>query len=234
MNQKRNVVYYLILSIAGAALLISLAWLSTPLTGDVQFLDKLLVGVVFISSCLFGISLAVRPNWTRRLIQRRSRGLVTEGIHTSTRKNKGHHPDCKGFRGHVIEKRDRTLCAGCSGLASGSVISILLMVMFIILPYRLSPTAGFVLVTIGLVLVAANYVETAILTRQPRVHQASNVILVIGFFLVVIGMFHLTGNAVYGIFGVVMSFLWLDTRIQISSWRNAEICRSCSEICKAY
>ncbi|MFQ5911196.1 MAG: hypothetical protein ACE5IJ_10850 [Thermoplasmata archaeon] len=232
MNQERNLAQYVILSAVGASLIIVISWLGASDAVSFDAADKLLVGGAFILSCMFGISIALRPGWVSRS-GRRNHGAITRG-QTGKGKRRGHHPDCGGFEAHVIDTKSRSLCAGCTGLAVGSIISILLVTVCISLPARIPPTFLYVLVSLGMFLIAVNFAETVIPVRNAVLHLVSNVFLVISFFFIVIGVFLLTGNAVYGILGIVMSFLWLETRIRLSNWRHAEVCGECSETCKAY
>ena len=153
---------------------------------------------------------------------------------TKLRRRQGHHPDCERFESHTIKIKDKVLCAGCTGLALGSIVSIFLMGVYILLPNEIPPTILHISIMPGMFLIALNYIETVIPTRKTLLHLISNIFLVIGFFFVVIGIFQSAGSVIYGIFGILMSFLWLDTRIRLSSWRHARICEDCGETCKVY
>jgi hypothetical protein len=151
-----------------------------------------------------------------------------------TRKRQGHHPDCDKFKSHVIKTKNKVICAGCSGLALGSIISIFLTSAYIVLPNKILPTILHIFIILGLVIIILNYIEIVIPIRNAHFHMIFNVFFVISFFLIIIGIFELTGSMIYGIFGVIISFLWLDTRILLSKWRHSEICKNCSETCKVY
>lgn len=91
-----------------------------------------------------------------------------------------------------------------------------------------------VLIMLGMVLIALNYIEIVIPARKAHLHLIFNVLLVISFFFIITGIFHLTGSVIYGLFGILISFLWLDTRIQLSNWHHFEVCKNCSETCKVF
>lgn len=217
----------------GAVLIIVVLRFNPPDEGTIGFFDRLLVGGAFILCCLFGLSLALRPNWVRR-IRRHNRDNAHVPESQTIKNRKGHHPDCRGFKGHTLDFNNDTLCAGCFGLALGSMISILFTILYIGLFFEISNSVLYIFVTIGLIFIALNYIEIAIPKRKAIAHVMGNMFLVIGFFLVIIGVYQLTGSSAYGILAVIFSFLWLDTRIQLSSWRHAEICENCGEGCKAY
>lgn len=218
----------------GAALIIMVHRLSPSDMNTVHVFDKIVVGGAFILSCVFGISLAVKPNWVKGFTERESHDVKKQQPLTKTRKRKGHHPDCGQFGSHTIKIKDEILCAGCTGLALGSIVSILLMGVYILLPNEIPPTILHILIMLGMVLIALNYIETVIPIRNTLLHLILNLFLVIGFFFVVISIFQSAGSIIYGIFGVLMSFLWLDTRIRLSGWQHAKVCKDCSEICKVY
>ncbi len=234
MNQKKSAIYYVILSTIGAMLLIVIPLFSASNINAIHIFDKLIVGGAFISSCILGISFAIKPNWIGRFIKRGRHDENEQQSHMKTRKRQGHHPDCEKFKSHVIKTKNKVICASCSGLAVGSLISIFLMATYIFIPSEIPLTILYIFIILGLIIIILNYIEIVIPTRNARIHVIFNALLVISFFLIIIGIFELTGSIIYGIFGVIISFLWLDTRILLSKWRHSEICKSCSETCKVY
>ena len=130
---------------------------------------------------------------------------------------------------------DKVLCAGCLGLASGSIVSIILTIAYIaIMPNETIQGVFQGFIVMGIALIALNFIEIAVPQRNAHMHVVFNGLLVAGFFLVVIGTYELTGRIAYGILAIILSFLWLDTRIHLSNWRHSVICRDCSEMCKVY
>lgn len=234
MSTKNNVKSYVLLSIMGAVLILLILLMNTSDPPTIHKFNKLFIGGIFISSSLFGLSLALRPNWIRRIMKRSSRNLNHRIHQMKTRKRQGHHPDCKHFKSHTITLNYRTLCAGCTGLALGSTLSIFLTLIYLIFFDELPQNIIFLFTVIGMLLIAIAYVEIPLPKRRPSVHMMSNIILVLGFLFVIVGVFQVTGNIMYGIFAVAISVLWLDTRIQLSNWRHTLICKYCNNSCKAY
>ena len=185
---------------------------------------KLVVGGAFIISCMLGIYAAVKPDWYPK---------GGDGQQSQI-KMIGHHPDCEEFNNHVIKIKNTILCPGCYGLAFGSVISILLMSCYIVFPIEIQQIHLYVLVILGMFLIVLNYVEITIPARIAYFHLISNIFLVISFFLIILGILHLTGNMIYGLLAVLISYLWLDTRVQLSVWRHSQVCQNCNESCKVY
>jgi hypothetical protein len=235
LNEKNPIIYYLFLSAVGASLIslvMILSLLSSPNTKTIHMSDKLAIGIPFIVSCLFGISIAIKPNLTGS--SSKQGGHDGQCPQTIMIRHEGHHPECEQFMGHTIKMENKILCAGCSGLAMGSVISIALMSAYILFFKEIQQDILPFLVIFGMVLIALNYIEIVIPGRKAYFHMISNCFLVISFFFIITGIFHLTGSVIYGLFGILISFLWLDTRIQLSNWHHFKVCKNCRQTCKVF
>ena len=234
MKQMKNVFYYLILSIVAALLLLVLAFFGSSSVATVDIFDKLIVSAVFIITCIFGISLAIHPGWFKRFKNHEMPSKNEKHDQKTTRKRKGHHPECVGFQSHTIKIKNKILCAGCTGLAIGSIISILLTIIYLAIAFN-QPLAIFrLLLLIGLSLIGLVFIEIMLPIRSSIIHVISNIILVISFFIIAICILEITGNKIYGMIGVLLSTLFLDTRIRISNWRHVSICNNCTETCKMF
>lgn len=233
MSRKGELAYYMVVSVIGACIVMAMTVFGSSGAENLDVSDRVIVGGAFIGSCLLGISLALRPGWIGRAIGRGNGPSEGHG-RVGTRERRGHHPDCEKFADHVITTDKGALCAGCTGLARGSVMAIVLMSIFVIIPARMSPGIPGLFVLLGIILIVVAFGEIALPQRNALLHSALNVSMVIGFFFVVIGVFHSTGDATSGLLTIVVSFLWLDARIHLSNWRHAKICENCSEVCKAY
>ncbi len=108
------------------------------------------------------------------------------------------------------------------------------MGLYLALPVEWSVGVLRLLLILGLGLVGVKYMETALPRDGVAPRVASNALLIVGFFLVVIGALELSGSAIVGFLGVFVSFLFLDTRIQLSRWRHVKTCRDCRQACKVY
>jgi hypothetical protein len=238
LSQDEGVGYYIGFSTVGAVFILIIALLGGQPGVSISDTERILVGIAFIFCALFGISIAVRPGWLGRLARKGIHGAdkaeYGETSDPERRRRLGHHPECEGFNSHRITIRNSTYCAGCLGLSMGAIAAIILTVLHIVVPYRLSGFPLYVLIFIGLTIVFLNYGEIMMSVRNPHVHVVSNTFLVVGFLLVVLGVFELTGSILYGLFGILISFLWLDTRIRLSKWRHHRICEECGADCKAY
>jgi 4-amino-4-deoxy-L-arabinose transferase-like glycosyltransferase len=224
----------LILSLAGAIIVLALAWLGASDYGGAQLADRLIVGVSLLTGFLLGISLAVKPGWMRRLRRDAVHSADVSPSQSPGRVRHGHHPDCEHFGPHTVRVGGKVLCAGCTGLALGSVASIAMVSLYVPLQMSVPPPISIILVAIGTALVAASLADSELFQARGGERLLSNLVMPFGFFLVAAGLLEATGNAAYGMTGVLISFLWLDTRIRLSRRRHIRICRSCGEACKSY
>lgn len=234
MKQKSDIIYYILLSIIAVFLLLMLVYFGSSQTKIMDLYDRLLIGGLFITCCLFGVSLAFYPGWYKKILKTNKNNLDKKNEKKVLRKRKGHHPDCDQFKNHVIGFDSKVFCTGCLGLAIGSVLSIFLMLIYIVITSGKTLMVFYLLVFLGLILVAFNFVEIMFPVRQRVVHIFSNVFIVVGFLFIVIGVFEITGSIAYAILSIIFSFLWLDTRIQLSNRRHSLICSSCNKKCKMY
>jgi len=234
LNRKKNVQYYIGLSFIGVFLILFLSYFGPDGSGTIAQRERHIIGGAFIVSCLYGITLAVKPNWRRKLSRSFTSQTESSTKRNDTRERRGHHPDCDNFKEHVIVTKDRTYCSGCLGLAMGSFISIMLMSLYILYPTVLEIIHPWVGIILGLLFILFNYLEIFSPARSTGLHLISNVFLIIGFFLIVFGVVQLTTNPFYGLIGIIFSFLWLDVRIQLSNYHHQIICQECEKSCKAY
>jgi hypothetical protein len=178
--------------------------------------------------------MAVRPNWIHRLGKDPSSTNQKSPEQSVLIRREGHHPTCKNFESHTITIGDKKHCAGCTGLALGAVIAILLMSIYILMPLEMNANVTELFLTTGFIIIGLIFLKIMTMPKRTSTHIISNAGLPLGFFFVVIGAFQLTGDVISGLIAVIISFLWLDTRIQISNWRHSIICKICKKSCKVY
>jgi hypothetical protein len=233
LKPKNNVIYHLCLSFFAAVFILILAFYGSSDNIYINFYERMLVVGLFIIICIFGISLSFFPGWYKRFIKNKDQGSKSQKFQKKPRRRRGHHPDCDSFISHVIKVNDKTYCAGCLGLAIGSVSSIFLGIIYLFYIDKILINFNY-LIFAGLVLIFLGFLETTKPIKNAIIHIIANVFLIIGFFLIVVGMFEATGNMVYMVISIIFSFLFLDTRVQMSSYNHNIICNNCKEKCKMY
>lgn len=234
MNKKQNVTVYVILSILSALLLFILLLIPQPEIKSIWIFERMIVGGAFITGCVLGLSLALRPGWMKRATNKGYHGATNQKKNSNTKRRLGHHPDCRGFQGHVIHTKNKVLCAGCTGLALGSFFAILFMVFYIAVPASFSAIQIQIMTLLGFFFIFLSFLEVLNYKRKAAARIITNILLVFGFLLLVIVVFEQTASIPFGVFTVIISLLFMDTRIQLSSWKHTLICKNCRSSCKAY
>jgi len=229
---KKFVFYYISISAAAALLIVLLTIFSQSKINTVIWHDKLILSILIIGGCFFGYSLAFHPGWMKRHTKKiENNTSVKKSI---KRKIEGHHPDCSKFEKHTILINDKKFCTGCLGLSLGCITAILLVIIYLNFNIIWSSAILYFFIFIGLIMIFLSYIETILPRKRSIFHIITNIVLVLGFLLVTISIFEITGNITYGLIGIILSVLWLDTRIQLSNWRHGLICSKCIEKCKMY
>lgn len=234
MKQRNLAVQYVIFSIIAAMLLLFAAFFNISNENRLELNKILFVSIFFIISCLIGISLTKYPGWIRRTFKFRTTGSINKNNKKLLRKRIGHHPDCEQFKSHTIKIKNKIYCAGCLGLATGSLISICLIIFYISFSIDISSEIFLYLLIFGLIMIGFVFLEIILNKRNTYIHIISNSLLIISFLIIFIGITEITGNIIYGIISIVLSFLWIDTRIQLSNWNHSKICKNCNKTCKMY
>ena len=228
---------YLLLSFLGGVLVLVIALVG--LQDDVALTsnERRFVVTPLNVACALGISMALRPNWRKRWFG--DEGTIDGGSDDANEplpgpRRRGHHPECETYASHTLTWRGKVRCAGCTGLAIGAFLVIVLGIVYVRVPTSITWAAGPALVLAGVSLVALDLFAAWAGGIDPRANMTLNCLMVLGFAFVSIGLLEATGEWTWGLVGVVFSVLWMDTRIQLSRWYHAAVCTVCPEGCKAY
>jgi len=231
LSQKKNVYYYLTLSFVAVFFILIISLFESSSNNVFVIYDKFFVAVLFIVICLFGISLAFYPRWYKRFKADRNADTSDNQDHRVIRHRKGHHPDCDPFKKHTLKIKNKTICAGCTGLTLGSFVAIILTCFYLFFTVNYPV---FYLLAIGLILVFQIYLEIIISRRNTVIHMLSNVLHVVGFLLIIISIFEITGSQIYALIAILFSLLFFVTRVQLSCYNHILICKKCGKDCKMY
>ena len=234
MKQKSIVIQYIIFSFIAVLLLLILTLFVNPNNSNLSIFDKSIIGIFFIISCLIGISLTNNPGWIKRLLKNQFQKTSNNKTKKNVRKREGHHPDCYKFKLHTIEIKNKKYCTGCLGISIGGIISIILMIIYIINNVKIPLDILSYLVISGFIIIGLVFIEIMLNRRKIFTHILLNSLLVISFFIIVVGITEITGSIIYGIICIILSFLWLDTRILISNRHHKLLCNNCDKSCKMY
>jgi len=233
LNHRKNVSISLFFSVLAGVLLSILVITAPSYTQPITIEAKGVIAGVFIMSCVIGISFTFKPNCLRRY-QPWKKNREKNTKKKATRSFQGHHPDCHTFQNHRIKLKNKIWCAGCLGLLIGLSVSILLMLIYLILDFTQSKIISYLLFIVGLFILTFVYIEILYSKRHPLVHVFSNSLLPLSFFIIIIAVIGVTGKLLDGFFTILLCFLWLDVRIQLSKWRHFLLCTHCVESCNMF
>jgi len=113
-------------------------------------------------------------------------------------------------------------------------VSIFLMILYMGMNFHPTKMMALLLLLLGLLIVPVVYSEILYRNRYAIVHVFLNSLLPLSFFVITVTVGEITGEFIYGFFTILLCFLWLDTRIQLSKWRHGLLCAHCVESCKMF
>lgn len=233
MKKIKTIHYYLTLSITAVIITLLMIVIKPNTINTNIFTEKLIVIGAFFICCIFGISLAIYPNWWKKNKKNTNYNPNLENQKTR-RSFKGHHPDCNKFKNHIIIIKNKPRCTGCLGLIIGAFASILVMILYLIIPLKLTINIYYILLIIGIIILFLVYGEILYVKRNRLIHIIINSLLIISFIIITLSILEITKNLIYAIIILILSFLWLNTRIYISNKQHHKICDSCTKECKSY
>jgi hypothetical protein len=193
------------------------------------------VGSIFIIICLLGAIAGLRPSSFSRSVSRKSMQEEGESQELEELSEKpalrGHHYSCDEFSSHVLRIDNNVFCAGCTGLTTGAVISILGSLVYFFLGYIFLDElvvfwVGFSGVFLGLI---QHQIYRALSIRSGFFRFALNVFFVVGAFLVFVGANRITGGLSVDIYILCVVLLWIITRIAMSKDEHDRICKRCHD-----
>lgn len=203
---------------------------------------KPLIGSIFGSICILGTLSAFFPSECTHILhlKKKNRGQTADESEPKTLGGTspqflGHHPDCGNFSAHVFLIGDRSVCAGCAGLALGAMVS--LLGTFLYFFTNLFPTeayssifwAGFMGVICGLLQYHLFRVERSF------VHMLLNFIFVLGALLLLVGADAIANSLPLAIYILALDVFWIYTRIELSRWDHQIVCGDCGlQTCPRY
>jgi hypothetical protein len=230
LKRRNTIQVYVLLSLLASVMLFVIAWNGSLRPSHPSFIEKNIVYLVFVTSCALGIYQSRKGGLLRDSSEKTDASQPTRATRPGY---VAHHPNCGSFDDRILLIRGKRTCGGCLGMLLGSAAAAALMAVYLLLSSEWA-NEGVLVVLTGMIIVAFCLVEIAMKHGTPWSHVIANSLLMIGFFFVTIGMIGSTGEGAYGLLAIVICFLWLDTRIQLSDWRHARTCDSCGRNCGFY
>jgi hypothetical protein len=198
-------------------------YLWAPQSETYSFYEETVILSIFIIICILGIFAAIYPSTCKTLLKFQKD--VKKTSHSTLLKFEGHHPACDRFQTHTLIINRKKYCPGCLGLSIGAVISIMGVILyyFVGCPQiygEISFWTGISAVFLALLLII-------FLKIGKRLKFISNLALVIGSFLILIGLDNVKGNLIIELYLLLLVIFWILTRIVVSETSHEIICRQC-------
>jgi hypothetical protein len=234
-SKPRNLSLFFLVFVSIFGLLLSVLFVfSLPNLGDDFEFRRIVVGSVFGAVCVLGIIGGLYPRSCSSVLdfQKLDRtAQSSSGLNVST--FKGHHPTCGCFSSHLLHFGERRFCATCSGLVVGAVV-VLFGVGFFFFGNIGIMEADSLLVVAGAVGVAFGLLHPSVFRLRGVVRFFASTVFVVGAFLVLVSVEDAVKNTSIDLFLVLLSVLWILTKVSFSRWEHQQICSHCSlEACGA-
>jgi len=232
LNQKTIPKYYIFLSLLVLILFSSILVLYPQKENINSPLDRIILGIFFISCCMVGISFSIFPGWYKKYLNKKTK------IDTQKSKNqvyilrKGHHPYCDHFKNHTINIHKKTYCAGCLGLSIGAVTAIIMTIGYMFI-YNIQQQA-YMIFGMGVSIIIISFIASLLTETKPVLRVIINTLFIIGFFSIIGSIFEHTQNLNFSIISLIFCILFIQTRISLSHNQHRKICQGCSQPCKSY
>lgn len=232
-NNKNNIknIYFSSISIIGLLILTLLVFYA-PNSKIVYPNQNLLILSIFVFICILGMLASLSPTKCSELsiFKKNSYSNPKQEFEEYLPGNtfKGHHPDCNNFKNHTYSFRGKKYCAGCSGLFSGALIAIIGTNIYYLYGIN-NQNTGQIIFLIGFISVLISLIQNLLFNININVSKFFfNFILVIGSFLLMIGINELQSSLFIQSYYLVLVLIWILARISSSERNHYKICNECS------
>ena len=186
--------------------------------------------------CIIGILAGFLPSKcseVMHILSRNKKSYKTEQTNSRATnfKFEGHHPTCGKFIPHILKFGNKTYCAGCSGLITGAIFSLIGSITYFFTGFGVGELK-ILIFWLGFVGVASSLLQYRIFAvKRGSIHFAVNVIFVMGAFLLLVGVNEINSNFILNLYLLILIGYWISTRIQLSRLEHKEICTTCDLFC---
>ncbi|MCP8307523.1 MAG: hypothetical protein H3Z53_06305 [archaeon] len=230
----------IVLSFLGLFIFVILVF-SPPVNYEYFLFRKTIVGSVFGLICILGIVAVLSPKECSKIFYYRKERSSLDKKYISQENwfsnntslilglkiMHGHHPGCEKFSSHEFRIKDKTFCAGCTGLLLGALISLFGTFIYFSNNLYISPF----FISIGLLGVALGLLLPLINLQRTILRLSLNAFFIFGIFLILIGIDTIVQSVFIDLLLISFSIFWLFTRISLSQWNHQRICHECGKKC---
>jgi hypothetical protein len=224
--------YFSFLGIGGIIVLVVMVIYLHP-TGTVYYFQKTLIILIFILICIMGMVAAISPAKCTGFLKIKKHIPVESLVENESDKNckkdsSGHHPECDNFKNHTYTLMGKKYCAGCSGLFTGALLAVVGIIIYYF--YGITLSNPYLIFFIGIFCVLTALLQSFLLNMNFNTGKfIFNLILVIGAFLMLIGLIEITGSIFIQLYFILLVFIWILARIYNSEKKHTDICEKCGE-----
>jgi hypothetical protein len=225
------VFFYLAVSILGLGLLAILTFNRTVPKTDFPW-QKQTTGLIYSAICVLGITAGLSPRQCSRVTHfkaAKKNFLTTQkrfGDEEATATFRGHHPTCGNFKSHILLFGGRILCAGCTGLVFGAILSLAGSALYFFggLPIGEFSEIAFWMGFLGVILGLLQY---EVPVNNSVLHFFLNVTYVLGAFFLLVEVNIANENFMLNLYLLLLIVYWILTRIELSRIEHRKKCFSC-------
>lgn len=176
--------------------------------------------------------IGVFPSRCARILHFRSQDEAVDKTEPASSKRttvtfRGHHPTCGVFSTHVLHIGGATYCAGCMGLVTGAVISLVGCFSYFFLGFGLGEAGGYVF-GIGVGGVVGGLLQYNLFKGSSgTTHFLLNVVFVAGAFLLLLGVNALKDNFALEAYLFALMVFWIFARMTLSQREHTKVCATC-------
>lgn len=222
-NYSTQNILLILFSFLGLFFLVSM-YLWSPQSTTYYPLQKSLILLLFIVICLLGMLAAIYPSKCKTLMKFQN-DSKQKTIDEDNIRFEGHHPDCGKFSSHTLNINGKKYCPGCLGLFTGAFIAIVGILIYYFLGYPF--IYGKISFWIGIAVVFSVLLLIVFLNLEKKLKFISNMALVMGSFLILLGLDSVKGNLIIELYFLILVIFWILTRIVVSETNHEIICRDC-------
>jgi hypothetical protein len=221
-NYSTQNIFIIFVSFSGLFSLIAM-YLWSPQSTTHYSLQKPIILLLFVVISILGMLSAIYPSKCKTLMKFQNDSKKT--INDGNVRFEGHHPDCGKFSSHTLNINGKKYCPGCLGLFIGAFIAIVGILIYYFMGYPF--IYGEISFWIGLGTVFIVLLLIVFLNLEKKLKFISNMALVIGSFLILLGLDSVKGNLIIGLYFLILVIFWILTRIVVSETSHEIICRDC-------
>lgn len=220
-------------SLFGSFTTLTLALYSQTTQEDIIW-RKPLIGSIFTFICMSGIIASFFPRKCSETfdLQKTEKSAIPyvkdPGFQHVSINMKAHHPDCGEFSAHIIHLGGRVLCAACTGLLLGALITLAGNALYFFAGWSIGQV-GFLAVLVGQVGIFWGFIQFKF---KGYVRLTVNAMFVFAAFLTLVGIDKFAENLFIDLYLIALIIIWLLTRILLSQWDHWRICHSCELECE--